>query len=142
MDIMFWIWVILAAILLVGELFTASFFLLPFGLGAAVAAVVNVFGGSLAIQWCVFIIVSVLTLVILRPLAKKITVKEPAKAGVDRLVGMQGTIIEGGSGGSVRARVDRDVWNTSTEDGSVPPIDTKIEVISVEGTHLIVRVVE
>ena len=35
-----WFWVILAAVLVVGEIFTAGFFLLPFGVGAMVAALV------------------------------------------------------------------------------------------------------
>jgi hypothetical protein len=30
-----WFWVILSALLVVGEIFTAGFFILPFGIGAA-----------------------------------------------------------------------------------------------------------
>jgi len=142
MEVMFWIWVILAAVLLVGELFTASFFLLPFALGAAAAAVVNVFGGNLALQWCVFIVASVAILAVVRPLAKKITSKETLKAGVDRLVGMKGIVTESESGSSIRVRVDREDWNASTEDASLPPADTKIEVVSVSGTHLVVKVTD
>jgi len=39
-------------------------------------------------------------------------------------------------------RVDREDWNASTEDASLPPADTKIEVVSVSGTHLVVKVTD
>jgi membrane protein implicated in regulation of membrane protease activity len=49
MDQWFWVWTVLAAALIVGEIFTAGFFLLPFGLGAVVAAALNWL--DLAIGW-------------------------------------------------------------------------------------------
>jgi len=129
------------AIFCIGELLTTSFFLLPIGLGAAVAAISNALGANLAVQWAVFVVVSVIGLIFLRPLAKKITRKNTVKSGVDRLVGLSGTMIEGGTNGSGRARVDRDVWNVSTEDGTIPPVGSAISVLRVEGNRLIVQVV-
>jgi len=55
MDGWFWVWFVLAAVLSVAELFTAGFFLLPFGIGAGVAALLNLFGVSLAWQWVAFL---------------------------------------------------------------------------------------
>ena len=39
-----WIWMILAALFVVGEIFTAGFFLLWFGIGAAVSGVIALLG--------------------------------------------------------------------------------------------------
>ena len=91
----FWVWVVLAAALSVGEMLTTSFFMLPFALGAAVAALIEAFGGDLVWQWVVFTVVSVVALILFRPLARRITPTTTQKSGVDRLIGMSGKVIEG-----------------------------------------------
>jgi len=139
----FWVWVVLAAALSVGEMLTTSFFMLPFALGAAVAALIEAFGGDLVWQWVVFTVVSVVALILFRPLARRITPTATQKSGVDRLIGMSGKVIEGQSlAGEGRARVSTEVWNVVTEDGGRPPVDSTIEVLAVEGAHLIVHVTE
>jgi membrane protein implicated in regulation of membrane protease activity len=137
----FWIWVVLAAALCVGEMFTAAFFMLPFAVGAAVSAVATALGAPLPLQWLLFIIVSVIALFLLRPFAKRMTIDTTKKSGVDRLIGSTGLIINGNAPeGEARARVDREEWNVLTEDGSVPQVGTRIRVRGVDGTHLIVGV--
>ncbi|MDR3308203.1 MAG: NfeD family protein [Coriobacteriales bacterium] len=137
----FWIWVVLTAALCVGEMFTGSFFMLPFAVGAAVAAVANALGAPLPIQWVLFIVISLIALFLLRPFAKKVTIETAKKSGVDRLVGSIGVVIRGDAPeGEARARVDREEWNVLTEDGSVPQVNTRVRVMGVDGTHLIVRV--
>lgn len=139
----FWFWVILAAVLSVGEMLTTSFFLLPFAIGAAVAAVIQALGGDLLWQWLAFTILSVIALILFRPLAKRITNQNPQKSGVDRLIGTIGKVIEGQSlAGEIRARVGTEVWNVVTDDGSRLAVDCAVEVVAVEGAHLIVRRVE
>ena len=138
-----WIWLVLAALLYVGEMLTATFFLLPFGLGATVALIAAFFGAPLWFQWLLFVVVAVLGLVFLRPFFKRLTSKaEKTKAGVDRLIGMTGLIVEGNApSGANRARIDRELWNVSTERGEQLPLNTSIRVLRVEGTYLIVEVI-
>ena len=138
----FWVWVVLAAALSVGEMLTTSFFLLPFALGAAVAALIEALGVDLVWQWVAFTVVSIVALVLFRPLAPRITPKTSQKSGVDRLIGMSAKVIEGQSlAGEGRARVGTEVWNVVTEDGKRPPVDSTIEVLAVDGAHLIVSVI-
>ena len=139
----FWFWIILAAALSVGEILTASFFLLPFALGAAIAAVIEALGGNLLWQWLAFVVLSVIALILFRPLAKRITNQNPQRSGVDRLIGTIGKVIEGQSlAGENRVRVGTEIWNVVSEDGSTLAVDCAIEVVAVEGAHLIVRAVE
>lgn len=136
----FWIWVVVAAVFFVGEMLTTSFFLLPFGLGAALAAIIHVLGLPLWTQWVVFIVVSVVAFILLRPFAKRITFKEPQRSGVDRLIGEVGVVIEvTPQTGVARARVEREEWNIITENGCLPEMGSAIEVIGVDGTNLVVR---
>ncbi len=61
METWFWVWLVAAVVLSVAEIFTAGFFMLPFGIGAAVAAALAYFGLSVAWQWAAFIGVSALS---------------------------------------------------------------------------------
>ena len=139
----FWIWLVAAALLYVGEMLTTTFFLLPFGIGATVALISVLFGAPLWLQWLLFIVVSALSLVFVRPLFKRLTSKaEKVHAGVDRLIGMTGVIIEGNApSGENRARISREVWNVATETGELLAVNTQVRVLRVEGVHLIVEVV-
>ena len=87
----FWFWVILSVILIVGEIFTVGFFLLPFGVGAAVAAIASWLGLGVVGQWIVFLVVSVPLLLLLKRFADRVTRhREPLNVASDRAVGQTG----------------------------------------------------
>ena len=136
----FWIWVVLAAVLCVGEMLSLSFFMLPFAVGALFAAIANAFKADLIIQWVVFIVVSVIALIALRPVARRITRRSAnVKSGAERLVDSVGEVIEGRApDGLVRVRVERDEWNASVEGGGHLAVGTRIQVIGIDGTRLII----
>ena len=135
----FWVWIALAAILCVGEMFTLSFFMLPFAIGAAVTAVANAFGANVAVQWVVFVLVSLVALAAMRPVANRITNPVTAPTGAERLVGSVGEVIAGKApGGLVRVRVEREEWNANIEDGSELDIGAKVKVVALAGTRLTV----
>jgi len=139
MDVWFWIWIVAAAALYIGEMLTTSFYLLPFAVGATAAWLANLLHGPLWLQWTLCIAVSLLALVLLRPIAKRIQNKENPAVGVDRLVGMLGEIIEGNApAGEQRVRVAREVWNATVLGEQNLPIGTYVQVVSVDGVHLVV----
>ena len=57
-----WLWTGLAVVMGIGEIFTAGFFLLPFAIGAAAAAILAWLGVALLPQWLVFFGVSTVCL--------------------------------------------------------------------------------
>ncbi len=67
----FWIWIVAAAVLFIGEMLSLSFFLLPFAVGAVVAAVISVTGLDLVWQLVAFFAVSIVVLAALRPFARR-----------------------------------------------------------------------
>jgi membrane protein implicated in regulation of membrane protease activity len=141
MDVWFWVWAALAAVLIVGEIFTAGFFLLPFGLGAAAAAVLALVGASLGWQWGVFLALSAVLLLSLRRFADRITHEPPEKVGVDRLIGKEGVVIDTieSDDGTGRVRVEREEWRADSAESQILAVGTHVVVERVSGTHLIVR---
>ena len=137
----FWIWLIAAALLYVAEMMTTTFFILPFAFGATIAFFAQLLGADPWLQWALFVIVSVLCLVFVRPIFKRLTSKaEPEQAGVDRLIGTTGVIIEGTSpSGSNRARVAGEIWNVATENGMYLMVGTMVRVLRVDGVYLVVE---
>lgn len=144
MDIWFWVWVALAAILIIGEMLTAGFFLLPFGLGAAVAGALNYFGLALGWQWAVFLAVSAVLLLSLRRFSDRVTHEPPEKMGVDRLIGKQGVVVEAvePGDGSGRVRIEREEWRADAIGDDVIAVGKRVVIERIEGTHLVVRAVE
>ncbi len=139
--IWFWVWVALAAILIVAEIFTVTFFLLPFGIGAAVAALLEFLGVGIAWQWIAFVSVSAVLLVLLRRYASHFTHEPPMRTGVDRLIGKPGVVIEElvPDSPTGQVRIEREEWRADASGREVLPVGTRVLVERVDGTHLIVR---
>ncbi|MDF1542891.1 MAG: NfeD family protein [Anaerosomatales bacterium] len=140
-NIWFWVWVLLAAFLLIAEIFTAGFFMLPFGIGAAVAALMEFLGVSVGWQWVAFVVVSALMLIVLRRYADRITHEPPMRTGVDRLVGKSGVVIEELTPDSRvgMVRIEREEWRADAPGNEPVPVGTRVVVDRVDGTHLVVH---
>jgi len=141
MDAWFWVWFVLAAVLSIAEIFTGGFFLLPFGIGAGLAAALNLLGVSFAWQWVAFLGGSFIALALLRRFAEHITSESPQKTGGNRLIGGCGVVIEAldDSSGAGRVRVEREEWRADAPGFEPVAVGTPVTVLRVEGTHLIVR---
>lgn len=137
----FWVWIVAAAILFIGEMLSLSFFMLPFAVGAVFAAILNAFGFDLVWQVIIFIVASVTSLLALRPLARRWTRKSSTiKVGAERLVGMHGAVIEGQSqAGDFRVLVGGEPWNAATADATQLQPGTLVEVLAVNSNILLVK---
>lgn len=100
------VWVVAAAVAVVGEVFTASFFLIFFGFGALVALLLAVLGVGLPLQIVGFILASVASMVVLRPpVIRKLHSGGERYEGRGGIVGRSGVVtaaIEPGGSGTVR----------------------------------------
>ena len=105
LDIIFW--TVLAAVALVGELLTVSFFLLFFSFGALVGLVMAFLGLGLVAQAVGFVAASVLSMAVLRPaLMHRISFRGSEQyVGRGSIAGKSGVVteaIEPGGSGTVR----------------------------------------
>jgi len=136
-----YIWMIIAALFVVGEIFTAGFFLLWFGIGAAVAGVLALFGLGFGWQLGAFVLVSGVLFVVSRRFAEKFSKKQPPGIGADRVIGRQGIVLEeiDNAKNIGRVRLKKEEWRAESETGEVIPLDYQVEVIRLDGTHLVVK---
>lgn len=138
------VWTILAALFIIGEIFTAGFFLFWFGVGAAIAGILAFFGFGAGVQWGSFAIVSGVLFAVSRKFAEKITKEQPPGIGADRFIGKTGVVLEkiDNIKNSGQVRIDRDEWRADSASGKIIDEGTKIKVMRLDGTHLVVTSIE
>ena len=88
------IWSVALIVFLIAEGATAGLASIWFALGAAVALITTLLGGPVWLQILLFAIVSVVTLVLTRPLARKYINSRTTPTNADRLIGMEGIVTE------------------------------------------------
>lgn len=138
------IWMIMAAVFIIGEIFTAGFFLLWFGIGAAAAGILAMLDIGAGWQWAAFIVVSGLLFVVSRRFAERITKKQPPGIGADRFIGMKGVVLEevDNTKNTGRVRIEKEEWRADSDTGEVIPVDKSVEVTRLVGTRLIVKTIK
>jgi membrane protein implicated in regulation of membrane protease activity len=134
-------WMIFAAACIIGEIFTAGFFLFWFGLGALVAGILALIGLSAGFQWGVFIVLSGVLFAVSRRFADRITKKQPPGIGADRTIGKEGLVLQkiDTVDNSGLVRLDKEEWRADSESGEVIPKGKRVVVVRLDGSHLVVK---
>ena len=138
------IWMVVAAIFVIGEILTLGFFLLWFGIGAAVAGILAMFGLGGSWQWGAFAIVSGVLFVLSRRFAERFSKKQPPGIGADRFVDKKGVVLEEVDNikNSGRIRMGKEEWRAESDTGEVIPVGKMVEVARVVGTHVVVKILK
>ncbi len=135
-------WLILTIVLAVFELLTMGLSTIWFALGALAAFLAAIIGASLPLQIVIFILVSVLMLLLVRPLSVKLLKGKIVKTNIDALIGRKVTVSKEvdnikETGGAV---LDGTTWNVrSSDDDSIIPVGETVVIVKVEGNKLIVE---
>jgi membrane protein implicated in regulation of membrane protease activity len=136
-----WVWWMIAAgVLSVGEIFTMGFFLGPIAVAAVLAALVAAVGAGISVQWIVFILASLGSLAVLRPIAKRHLRTPPRiRTGTAALVGGPATVVERVdlNGGCVK--IGGELWTARAydEDEAFEP-GARVEVMKIDGATALV----
>lgn len=138
-----WVWIVAVGVFGVGEaLLPGTFFLLPFAAGAVVASVAAFAGGSLAVQWVLFVAISAVGAVALIPLRRRLDKSEtPAGVGSRRLIGQEAVVlraIAAGPGEVGEVRIGREVWRAESASHESVAVNSQVVVIDVRGTAVVV----
>ena len=134
------LWLLVGVLFGVGEVLTAGFFLAPFAIGAAVAAGVSVIGGGVVVSGLVFLVVSTIGLVGLRPIARR-HMKLPAqlRTGTAALVGRHATVVEQVSEHGGCVKLDGEIWSARPYDeDDVIETGARVHVMEIRGATALV----
>ncbi len=144
MDLSAWhLWVIVAILLFIGEIFAPTFLLACLGLGCLVSAISAGLGFGLKGQLVGFILGTLVSYGGVRPFFQKFMHRpsERARTNVDALIGKVGRVVVTvePTTPSGRVIVGGDDWRAvNSEDGMIEP-GASVEVLRIEGTTLYVR---
>jgi membrane protein implicated in regulation of membrane protease activity len=131
-------WTVASALLLVGELLTASFLLCAFVPGTAVSAVLAGLGIGMQGQLWGFIFGTLFGLVYLRPKLVAKTQEGGVPSNVDALVGQAGVVTEPISAATLgRVKIRSEEWRAAS--GQDLEVGTRVQVVSVEGNAVHVQ---
>ena len=139
-----WIWLVIAAALITGEMFVAgTFILIPFGLSAVVAMILAFLGAPLIVGWIVFVGLggALFSVFWRRSRISMAAMKSPPGAGHDRLIGAYGRTIEGISGDPATSglvKVGGEEWRAISDFGAIDAGST-VEITEIRGTRVVVR---
>jgi membrane protein implicated in regulation of membrane protease activity len=136
------IWLVAACLLGVGEMHQGGFYLAPFALGAALAAVVSLLGVGAALSAIVFLLASVIVFGTLRPVARRHRRLPPSiRTGAAALIGRPGIVLEriANDEGVGCVKIDGEVWTArSYADDEVIDVGKRVEVVEIRGATALV----
>ncbi len=135
-----WVWTLVAIGMGIGEIFTAGFFLLPFAIGAAAAAVLAWLGVAVLAQWLVFFGVSAIAFAYLRKFIDRQDSQPQPRIGANRWLDAHGVVLQDidPHGGVGMVRIDTEEWRAMSDDGTPIATGTRVIVTGVQGSRLVV----
>lgn len=134
------IWGALLLLFLIVEGATAGLASIWFALGALVALLASLLHAPLWLQIVLFCVVSVATLILTRPLARKYINGRSQATNADRVIGATGRVTEtiDNIAGTGAVFIGGKVWTARTKTEEIIPENTLVRADAIEGVKLIV----
>ena len=139
MTVIFWAVAVVAFVIL--ELATVGLASIWFALGALCALIAALLGAPVWLQIVWFVIVSVATLLLTRPLAKKYINNKTMATNADRVIGSKAVVKEriDELAGTGAVLADGKMWSARTADGAVAEPGEIVIVQEIRGVKLVVE---
>jgi membrane protein implicated in regulation of membrane protease activity len=136
------IWLIVAVVFAVAEIVNLSFYLFPFAIGAAAAAIVGLAGGGLAIELITFAVLTGVSFTVVRPIARRhINMPPQLRTGTAALIGRTAIVTERIVNDEAvgQVRIDGEVWSARAyDDDKVLEPGTRVHVMEIRGATALV----
>lgn len=137
-------WLIVFVVFAALELVSLGMTCIWFAIGALAACVTSLFTGNWIIQAMVFIIVTAVVLILLRPIAVKHINGKAEKTNIESIEGKIGKVISDIDNINAKGmvKIDGMDWTARSQGNEVIKEGTLVEVTSVEGVKVIVKEVK
>ncbi|MBQ8558745.1 MAG: NfeD family protein [Tyzzerella sp.] len=139
MEMIFWLIVFVA--LLVIEIATLGLTTIWFAAGALVAFLAAFIGFGVPVQVIIFLAVSIILLVLTRPIAMKYFNQERQKTNAESLIGQKAVVLEEINTLQATGRVEVNgmEWSAKTEESDRIEVNTVVSIKGIQGVKLIVE---
>ena len=135
------IWTGLLIVFMIGEGVTVGLTSIWFAAGSLAALICALIGGPLWLQIALFIVISALCLLAIRPLAHKYLNNKVEPTNADRNIGSEAVVTEDINNlqATGAVRIGGMVWSARSEDDTPIPAGTLVRVLRIEGVKVYVE---
>ena len=139
---MYIVWTVAIVAFAIFEGVTAQLVSIWFVIGAIASLIATACGAELWLQIVIFFAVSVLVLILTRPIVKRRINTKIEKTNADRCIGKDGVVVEEINNllPTGQVKTDGKVWTARSSDQSIIPKDTVVTVEKIDGVKLIVSI--
>ena len=140
MSFYFWLWAGIAIASVILEIATVSALVsIWFAFGALAAMIIAIFNNTFWLQMVVFLVVSLVLALALRPLTTKLLRGTAIPTNADRLIGQRTTLKEAVTTEMGTLKAGGLIWNVLSNDGKPIEEGTEVEILAMDGNKLIVK---
>ena len=138
------LWFVLLVVFILAEASTVTMVSIWFVIGSLAAMIVSFLGGQFWLQIVVFLAVSAVLLIALRPVTKKFLSPRIVKTNVDSVIGAKGRVTASIDNVEAKGQVKLGAmeWTARSTDGSPIEKDTLVTVDRIEGVKVFVTPVK
>jgi membrane protein implicated in regulation of membrane protease activity len=135
------IWLLVFIVLVVGEIITVGLTFIWFAVGALAAMLVAWLRGEVWLQLVVFVAVSGLALVLVRPSLARLVNHKRTPTNADRVLGRTAVVTEtiDNVAGKGQVNISGQVWTARSEHNVVIPAGGEVRVLRIEGVKVFVE---
>ena len=134
------VWMIVLVALVVGEAITVGLTFIWFAVGALGALLVSVLGVSMMVQVAVFLLLSTLSLILVRPAAARLLKPGISPTNADRILGQTALVTQtiDNLAQTGQVKLSGQVWTARSENGQVIQETTRVRILRIEGVKVVV----
>ena len=135
------VWLILLVALVTGEAITVGLTFIWFAVGAMGGLLVAVLSGPVWVQIVVFLALSTLTLIVVRPAAAKLLTPGISPTNADRVLSQIALVTEeiNNIAETGQVKLFGQVWTARSENGEVIPAQSRVRILRIEGVKVFVK---
>ena len=135
-------WLIAFILFVVGEAVTVGLVSIWFAVGSLGALLTAALGGGLWLQIVIFLLLSALSLMLLKPLSRKwMAGHKAARTNADRVIGETALVTEDidNALAAGQVQVDGQIWSARSAHDVVIPAGSRVKVLSIQGVKVMVE---
>ena len=140
------VWLIMAIIFAIAEIYYHSFFLLWFSIGALCALISSLFLHNLLLESIIFLIISLtLLLTLTHSFRRNFSNKKALATNTDKLIGSRGIVIKSIGQNTLESglvKLDGEVWAAISDSNDAIKKGSLVEVKAIKGVRLIVACIK